>query len=124
LERVGLFPCGPKNFPAPTRWSPETPFVAAVGDCYVLAFSAVAALFKLPRTSIDCRVDGVVDRPHRIMQLVDVAVQATLTSPGDAGPELALRVLQQATHACPITNSLKAPVILDVAVVAAAGAAA
>jgi organic hydroperoxide reductase OsmC/OhrA len=99
--------------------------VAAVADCYVLTFCAVAAVFKLPWTSIRCQAAGIVDRPQRVTQFVafDLAVQ--LNVPAETDVEAATRVLLKAKHACLVTSSLKAPVALETAVIRdAAGAAA
>ena len=129
LSSDGLPPIAsapPVEFDGPgDRWSPETLFVAAVADCYVLTFCAVAALFKLPWTSIRCQAGGVVERPHRVTQFVAFDLRVQLNIPADVDLEQATRVLVQTKHACLVTSSLKAPVTLETAVVRdAAGAAA
>jgi organic hydroperoxide reductase OsmC/OhrA len=107
----------PAEFDGPgDQWSPETLFVAAVGDCYVLTFCTVAALHKLPWTSIVCHADGVVDRPERTTQFVAFDLQAQLVVPAGCDQQFATRLLEQAKHACLITNSLKAPVRLEATV--------
>ena len=40
----------------PGRWSPETLLVAAVADCYILSFRAIAKATKLPWDAIECAV--------------------------------------------------------------------
>jgi organic hydroperoxide reductase OsmC/OhrA len=108
----------PAEFDGPgDLWSPETLFVAAVADCYVLTFCAVAAVQKLPWTAIACQADGQVDRRDRITQFVDFNLQAQLTVPAGTDRQLATRVLLQAKHACLITHSLRAPVQLEIDVV-------
>jgi organic hydroperoxide reductase OsmC/OhrA len=116
----------PVEFDGPgDRWSPETLFGAAVADCYVLTFCAVAAVFKLPWTSIRCQAVGIVERPHRVTQFVEFDLEVQLNTPADVDREHATRVLVQAKHACLVTSSLKAPVTLETAVVQdAEGAAA
>ena len=54
----------PAEFGGPgDQWSPETLLVAAVGDCYVLTFRAVAAASKLAWTSLSCSVIGTLVHP-------------------------------------------------------------
>jgi OsmC-like protein len=49
----------------PGQWSPETLLVAAVGDCFILTFRAVARASGLAWTSLACRVSGTLDRVER-----------------------------------------------------------
>ena len=107
----------PAEFDGPgDLWSPEALFVAAVADCYVLTFCAVAAFHKLCWTSIVCQADGVVDRPERSTQFVAFDIRARLAIPAGGDVQLATRLLVQAKQACLVTNSLKAPVRLQTAV--------
>src|SRR5947207_6979951 len=49
----------PAEFGGPgDRWSPETLLTAAVGDCFLLTFRAVARAAKLPWTALECAVSG------------------------------------------------------------------
>ena len=108
----------PAEFDGPgDLWSPESLFVAAVADCYVLTFSAMAAFHKLPWTSIVCEAEGVVDRPDRVTQFVDFDIRAHLKIHAGGNLQLATRLLSQAKQVCLVTNSLKAPVRLEIAVV-------
>ena len=107
----------PAEFDGPGDiWSPETLFVAAIADCYVLTFCAVATVQRLAWTTIACHIDGVVDRPDRVTQFVGFDLHAQLRVPAGTDMQLATRVLLQAKHACLITHSLKAPVRLHIAV--------
>ena len=94
------------------RWSPETLLVAAVCDCFVLGFKAIAAASRLTWTDLDVRVDGTLDRIDRKMRFTHFVVTARLTVP--AGQETrAPRILEKAEEACLITNSLSAEVQLS-----------
>ena len=94
------------------RWSPETLLVAAVCDCFVLGFKAIAAASRLTWTDLDVRVDGTLDRIDRKMRFTHFVVSARLTVP--AGQETrAPRILEKAEEACLITNSLSAEVQLS-----------
>jgi len=107
----------PIEFDGPgDQWSPETLFVAAVADCYVLTFRALAGVFKLTWTSMTCEVVGMVDRVDRVTQFTDFSLCARLTVPHGTDEEHARRLLDRAKHACLVTNSLKAPVHLQLEV--------
>ena len=56
----------PIQFDGPgDRWSPETLLVAAVGDCLILTFRAVARASGFAWTSLECDVTGTLDRIER-----------------------------------------------------------
>jgi organic hydroperoxide reductase OsmC/OhrA len=106
-----LVSASPAEFDGPgDRWSPEMLLVAAVGDCLVLTFRAVARASKLPWTALRCRVAGTLDRVDRITQFTAFAVHATLDVPMGVDPERARRALEKAEQNCLIANSLKAPI--------------
>lgn len=94
------------------RWSPETLLMAAVCDCFVLGFKAIAAASKLTWTHLDVEVTGTLERVERTTRFTHVTVAADLTVP--AGQESrAPRILEKAEEACLITNSLSAEVHLE-----------
>lgn len=89
-------------------WSPESLLVASVADCFVLSFRAIARASKLEWTSLECHVDGKLERVERVTQFTGFDVSATLVIPGATDPAKAERLLHKAEQACLITNSLKA----------------
>lgn len=104
----------PVEFGGPgDRWSPETLLVAAVADCFLLTFRAVARASKLPWTTLRCEVDGTLDRVERVLQFTRFDLRARLHLPPGVGAELAQRALEKAERACLITNSLKAETHLE-----------
>ena len=61
LPRLASAP--PTEFGGPgNRWSPETLLAAAVADCFVLTFRAIANATPLPWVDIRCDVEGTLDR--------------------------------------------------------------
>jgi uncharacterized OsmC-like protein len=107
----------PREFGGPgDRWSPETLVVAAVGDCFVLTFRAIARVMELPWTSLRCHVRGTVDRVERSTQFTAFAIEATLSLPQGASEESARRALEKAERGCLITNSLKAESTLSITI--------
>jgi organic hydroperoxide reductase OsmC/OhrA len=109
----------PAEFDGPgDRWSPETLLVAAVADCFVLSFRAVARASKLDWTALECRVEGTLDRVDGVTRFTEILVRATLRAPAGVDRERAFKLLEKAEHVCLISNSLNARRRLEPDVVA------
>ena len=99
----------PKEFGGPgDQWSPEDLLVAAVADCFVLSFRAIAAASKFPWEKLECHVEGTLDKVERDIQFTGFTIRAKLTLPSDGDESKAERILEKAEGMCFITNSLKA----------------
>ena len=96
-----------------TDWSPEDLLVAAVADCFVLSFRAIAAASRYDFTGLKCTATGTLDKVERAMQFTEIKIKATLTIPADADADRAQRLLEKAEHTCFITNSLKVEPVLE-----------
>jgi peroxiredoxin-like protein len=109
-ERLPPIPSAPPaEFGGPgDRWSPETLLVAAVADCFVLTFRAIASASRFSWTSLQCDVVGTVDRIDRVTQFTQIDVRARLRIPDGAKEDQAHRLLVKAESTCLVTNSLKA----------------
>jgi organic hydroperoxide reductase OsmC/OhrA len=108
---AALRSAAPVEFDGPgDRWSPETLVTAAVADCFVLTFRAMARFSKVPWLALRCEAAGTLDRVDRVTQFVAFSVKATLRVPPGTNVEQAKRLLARAEEGCLITNSLKAPV--------------
>jgi peroxiredoxin-like protein len=107
----------PAEFGGPgDQWSPESLLVAAVADCFILSFRAIARASRLEWDSLSCQVEGTLDRVERVTQFTGFAVTATLDVPADTDEGKAQRLLEKAEQACLITNSLKADSHLEATV--------
>lgn len=99
----------PKEFGGPgDQWSPEDLLVAAVADCFVLSFRAIAGMSKYEYTNISASVTGKLDKVERDIQFTELTIEANLVIPEGADESRAQRLLEKAEAACFITNSLKA----------------
>ena len=99
----------PQQFGGPgDQWSPEDLLVAAVADCFVLSFRAIARASKLEWTSIRCEVTGTLDKVERSIEFTAFTVHAHLTIPAGTDEGRAQRLLEKAEASCLVTNSLKA----------------
>jgi len=104
----------PVEFGGPgDRWSPETLLVAAIADCFVLTFRAIASVSRLPWLSLTCEVAGTVDRVERVTQFTEFLVRARLRVPEGTDGAQAQRLLERAEQSCLVTNSLKAAARLE-----------
>ena len=107
----------PEEFGGPGGyWSPETLLVAAVADCFILSFRAIARASRLEWTRLECSVDGELEKVDRVTRFVGFAVRATLEVPAGTNQAKAERLLEKAEQACLVTNSLIAYTHLDATV--------
>jgi organic hydroperoxide reductase OsmC/OhrA len=112
---TGLRSAAPAEFDGPgDRWSPETLVVAAVADCYVLTFRALARGSKLPWLALRCDASGMLDRVGRVTQFTAFSIKVSLGVPSGTDVDQARRLLVRAEEGCLISNSLKAPVHVEV----------
>ena len=120
LEGKGLprlFSAPPTEFDGPgNRWSPETMVVAAVADCFVLTFRALARFARLPWACLTCAATGTLDRVDRVTQFTAFTVHASLDIPEGVSEEQATKLLVRADETCLIANSLKANCHLNASV--------
>lgn len=88
------------------RWSPESLLVAAVADCFVLSFRAVARAAELPWTSVHCAVSGTLDKDAGKTRFTAFDLHVKLLAPSGVDVDKATRLLERAKASCLITNSL------------------
>lgn len=101
------------------RWSPESLLVAAVADCFVLSFRGVARGAQLPWTSLECAVNGTLDRADGSTKFTAFNLHARLVVPQGVDVAKATQCLEKAEKSCLITNSLTAQVHLTTEVATA-----
>lgn len=105
LEPIRSAP--PAEFGGPgDRWSPETLLVAAVADCFVLSFRAIARGSRLSWLSLNCDVEGTLARIEGTTKFTEFSISATLGVPEGTDVERARRLLEKAEASCLISNSL------------------
>ena len=107
----------PEEFGGPgDLWSPETLLVAAVADCFVLTFRAIARASKLTWHSMTCNVTGTLAKPQTKIQFTHFTIKANLILPDAGNESQAQRILEKSEHSCLITNSLSAKTDLIIAI--------
>ncbi len=98
----------PPEFDGPGDvWSPETLLCAALADCFVLSFRAVARASKLEWSDVACRVEGVLERVDGVTQFTRYTTFADLKVPSSSDAEKARKLLEKAEHVCLVSNSLR-----------------
>jgi len=112
LESPGLESlesAGPAEFGGPgDRWSPETLLVAAVADCFILSFKAIARASRMDWVSLRCDAVGNLEKVDKVTQFTGFRIRATLEVPEGTREDKAQRLLEKAEKSCLVTNSLKA----------------
>jgi organic hydroperoxide reductase OsmC/OhrA len=110
----------PVEFDGPgDRWSPETLLVAAIADCFVLTFRAIARATRLPWQALDCDVTGTLAREQGQSRFTNFDIRARLTIPTGVDEAQARAAMEKAEHGCLISNSLNGEVRLATEVVVA-----
>ena len=99
----------PPEFDGPGgRWSPEHLLVAAVADCLILSFRGVARANKFEWHSLECSVEGTLDKVEGKTRFTRMAARATLRVPAGTDEAKAKQLLVRAEHVCLVSNSLVA----------------
>ena len=105
----------PSEFGGPgDQWSPEALLIAAVADCFVLTFRAMATPSQITWYALDCDATGTLERVNRATQFTTIQLAVRISVPDEMEEEKVLRVLKKAEETCLITNSLLATVTLVV----------
>ncbi|MBT8132206.1 MAG: OsmC family protein [Gammaproteobacteria bacterium] len=117
LSSPGLEPiasAGPAEFGGPgDLWSPETLLVAAVADCFILTFKAIARASKLDWASLTCDVDGKLDRVEKVSRFTELNLRVVLQVPPGTDEKRCMLLLEKSEHVCLITNSMTSENHLD-----------
>lgn len=104
----------PIEFDGPgDQWSPESLLMAAVADCFVLSFTAVAKASHFEWSTLNCQAEGVLDKVERAIQFTSVTVNATLQVASGTDINKATKLLQKAELHCLVSNSLSAEIHLN-----------
>ncbi len=97
----------PPQFDGPGGlWAPETLLCAAVADCFILTFRAIASASKFDWTAVTVAVDGTLARTEGPTRFTHFVTRATLHVPAGTDIARAKLLMEKAEHNCMITNSL------------------
>lgn len=104
----------PLEFGGPgDKWSPEDLLMAAVANCLVLSFRAIAATSKLEWKSIECVSEGELNMVDGKMLFTKILSKVSLVILSQEDRAKAEKLLHKAEQTCLISNSLSAELILE-----------
>ncbi len=107
----------PVEFDGPgDQWSPESLLTAAVADCVILTFRAIARASKLDWSELELNIDGTLDRVDRVTRFTHFDIQALLKIPTGTDADKAKLLLEKAEKGCLVSNSLDAEFSMTVSV--------
>ena len=101
-------------------WSPETLLTAAVGNCVLLTFRAIARASRFEWREASAEVEGVLERIEGNSRFTQVHVRVRLVVPPGADAARARMLMEKAEKGCLISNSLSAVKHLECEVVESA----
>lgn len=100
-------------------WSPEDLLMAAIADCLILSFKAIARGSKLEWTSIECETTGKLEKVERKLLFTHIANKVKLVIPSGESEEKAEKLLQKAESSCLVTNSMTSEVHMECEIITA-----
>ena len=111
----------PPQFDGPGGlWSPETLLCAAVANCLILTFRAIARASKFDWLELNCRTEALLERVQGGARFTRYTSYATLKLPASADAAKARLLLEKSEHSCLVANSLNGERLLHVEVTHAA----
>ena len=90
------------------HWSPEDLLLAAVADCYILSFKAVAKGSNFEWQDLVCDVQGLLERVEKVNRFTTFTLNVTLSCKAGVDQAKAESLLEKAKAVCLISNSLNA----------------
>ena len=113
-DKTAIESAPPTEFDGPGNlWSPEEMLVAAVADCFILSFKAVAKASKVSWNTLSCNAMGTLDKVDRTLKFTEFQLSVKLQIAAEENKDKAGRALEKAEKSCLITNSLNAPCHLE-----------
>jgi organic hydroperoxide reductase OsmC/OhrA len=110
----------PPEFDGPGGyWSPETLLLAAVGDCTMLTFRAIAKASRFEWRELAADVEGVLERIDGNSRFTQITIRVRIVIPVGADGAKARHLLAKSEKGCPISNSLTAEKHLEIEIVEA-----
>lgn len=107
----------PPEFDGPGGvWSPETLLAAAVADCLILTFRAVARASKFEWLELGCRTEAVLERVAGSSKFTRFTSYASIRLPAGGDAAKAKLLLEKSEHGCLVANSLSGERVLHVEV--------
>jgi organic hydroperoxide reductase OsmC/OhrA len=94
-------------------WSPEDFITAAVADCFVLSFRAVARGSRFEWSALECHANGILDKVDGVLRFTRFELKVVLRVPQGTDPEKAMKLLEKSENVCLVTNSMTSETQLE-----------
>lgn len=108
----------PREFDGPgDQWSPETLLCAAIADCFILTFRAIARASTLEWAHLDCHVEGILERTDQGTKFTRFVTHAQLTVSSTVELVKCRRLVEKAEQSCLVANSLSGVRQLEVNII-------
>ncbi len=98
-------------------WSPETLLLAAVGDCMMMTFRAIAKASRFEWRELSAEVEGLLERIDGNSRFTEISTHVRLVVPPGTDASRARKLLEKSEQGCPISNSLSAKKHVDCEIV-------
>jgi organic hydroperoxide reductase OsmC/OhrA len=98
-------------------WSPETLLLAALGDCTMMTFRAIAKASRFAWHELAADVEGKLERVEGNSRFTEITIRVRLSVPAGADAARARQLLEKAEAGCPVSNSLTATKRLEAEIV-------
>ncbi len=102
-------------------WSPEELLLAALADCFILTFRAIASSAGLAWQHIDCRATGVLDRDGSTILFTAFDLHCELEIEVRSSEREAMSVLGRAKRSCFVSRALAVHPTLHTTIIAVSG---
>jgi len=101
-------------------WAPETLLLAALGDCTMMTFRAIAKASRFEWREVSAEVEGTLDRAEGNSRFTEITLRVRLVVPPGSDAARAKHLLEKAEKGCPVSNSLTAAKHVEAEIVEAA----
>ena len=101
-------------------WAPETLLLAALGDCTMMTFRAIAKASRFAWNDLSADVEGKLERVEGNSRFTEITLRVRLVVPAGGDAARARQLLEKAEKGCPVSNSLTATKHVEAEIVEAA----
>jgi len=101
----------------PSRWNPEDLLAAAMAQCHMLTFLALATKVRLTVTAYEGASEAVMETVDRLTRVATITLKPTITVAPGTSHDKVREMFEKAHKYCVIANSYNGEVILEPTVV-------
>ena len=101
-------------------WAPDAPVLAALGDCTMMTFRAIAKASRFAWNELSAEVEGKLERVEGNSRFTEITLRVRLVVPVGGDASRARQLLEKAEKGCPVSNSLTATKHVEAEIVEAA----